>query len=218
MESSDAKSELENKLYHLEGDIWLVPCIANYNTNTFTPLFQPTSKEEASSASHRGWTELEDSTLLKLVQSRGLNSWGLIARELNSLLHGEKKAKIGRQCKERWNNYVDPSIVKGHWTLEEDIYLLEMQLKFGNKWSEVAKGLSGRNENSVKNRWNSMVKKAMRDCPQGTDPIDYLLEGKRKQAIEESSFGFSLASQPPLRMSPMTFPTCLLYTSDAADE
>lgn len=32
------------QLYHLEGDVWLVPCMANYNLNEFHPLLNPASE------------------------------------------------------------------------------------------------------------------------------------------------------------------------------
>lgn len=32
------------QIYHLEGDVWLVPCIANYNQNEFQPLAIPISQ------------------------------------------------------------------------------------------------------------------------------------------------------------------------------
>jgi hypothetical protein len=42
---------------------------------------------------------------------------------------------------------------KGGWTEQEDAILLEQHAKFYNKWAEIAKHLSGRNDNDVKNRW-----------------------------------------------------------------
>ena len=41
----------------------------------------------------------------------------------------------------------------------EDIKLLICAKQNGKKWSDIAKTLSGRNENGVKNRFNSLMKK-----------------------------------------------------------
>jgi len=49
---------------------------------------------------------------------------------------------------------------RGPWSLEEDVILLKGILEKGKKWSEISKSLPGRTENSVKNRFNSLVKKA----------------------------------------------------------
>lgn len=48
---------------------------------------------------------------------------------------------------------LDPDIKKGLWTQAEMKILRDSQKELGNKWSEIAKRIPGRNENSVKNRW-----------------------------------------------------------------
>ena len=53
---------------------------------------------------------------------------------------------------------MNPDLEKGNWSLDEDIYILESQIKYGNSWSKIAMKLKKRNENIVKNRWNTMIK------------------------------------------------------------
>jgi hypothetical protein len=67
--------------------------------------------------------------------------------------------RIGKQCRERYFNHLDPSIKKSEWTPEEDQILEQSQARIGNKWCEIAKLLPGRSENSVKNRWNSAMRR-----------------------------------------------------------
>jgi Myb-like DNA-binding domain len=52
-------------------------------------------------------------------------------------------------------------INKDSWTEEEDLTLEIKQAKLGNKWSEIAACLQGRSENSVKNRWNSAMRRKL---------------------------------------------------------
>lgn len=52
--------------------------------------------------------------------------------------------RIGKQCRERWFNHLDPMIKKTDWEPREDVILLEGQRVFGNRWSEIAKMLPGR--------------------------------------------------------------------------
>ena len=69
------------------------------------------------------------------------------------------QGRIGKQCRERWYNHLNPSIKKGNWTVQEDKVLFRSQFVFGNRWSEISKLLPGRTENSVKNRFTSTAKK-----------------------------------------------------------
>ena len=51
--------------------------------------------------------------------------------------------------------------MKSDWTPDEDAILLDAQQRVGNKWSEIARGLPGRAENAVKNRFNSLITKRL---------------------------------------------------------
>lgn len=65
----------------------------------------------------------------------------------------------GKQCRERWNNHLDPSLKKSEWSTEEDVILLISEQKLSKKWSDLAKILKGRTENNIKNHRNSLLHK-----------------------------------------------------------
>eukprot|EP01017_Pseudomicrothorax_dubius_P041266 TRINITY_DN6577_c0_g3_i2.p1 TRINITY_DN6577_c0_g3~~TRINITY_DN6577_c0_g3_i2.p1 ORF type:complete len:548 (-),score=69.73 TRINITY_DN6577_c0_g3_i2:75-1718(-) len=104
------------------------------------------------------WTEEEDQTLLKLVQTYGTKKWTAIARELNRTSQS-MSFRHGKQCRERWINHLDPCINRGAWSPLEDLHLLQTFIEQGKKWSVIAKLVGNRTENAVKNRWKSLLNK-----------------------------------------------------------
>ena len=87
----------------------------------------------------------DDLKLIQLVMSRNDRDWVWIAQQMSN--------RNPRQCRERWYNYLDPSLHKGGWTPEEDQLLLEKKKEMGPHWNAIARFFRGRSGNSVRNRW-----------------------------------------------------------------
>lgn len=97
------------------------------------------------------WTKEEDEQIVSFVQTHGDRDWSKLATIL--------KGRTGKQCRERFRNHLDPTLIKTPWTPEEDEMLIDLHKKFGNAWTTISACMKGRPDNMIKNRWNSIVRK-----------------------------------------------------------
>jgi hypothetical protein len=109
------------------------------------------------------WTRQEDEIIRNFVARNGTKSWAT----LSGLLPG----RIGKQCRERWFNALDPSIDRGPWTPEEDQLLIELHQKYGNHWTKIGELIPKRSDNAIKNRWHSALLKRMQTETPAPTPI-----------------------------------------------
>ncbi|XP_020975368.1 LOW QUALITY PROTEIN: transcription factor MYB88-like [Arachis ipaensis] len=82
------------------------------------------------------WTQEEDDILREQIGIHGTENWAIIASKF--------KDKTTRQCRRRWYTYLNSDFKKGGWSPEEDLLLCEAQKLYGNRWTEIAKVVRGR--------------------------------------------------------------------------
>ena len=99
--------------------------------------------------SKKRFTKEEDIKLLTLVSKYGPKNWKAISQEMNN--------RCGRQCRDRYVNYLSPDVKKTKWTIHEDRLLVDLYNQWGPKWSVIASKFKGRTASSVKNRWNFTI-------------------------------------------------------------
>jgi len=84
------------------------------------------------------WTREEDDLLVAAIGKHGPKNWSNVAQEV--------PGRNGKQCRERWCNYLDPDIKRDAWQREEDRLILKYIRTTGSRWAEMAKALPGRYE------------------------------------------------------------------------
>jgi hypothetical protein len=94
----------------------------------------------------RKFTEDEDTRLADLVAQHGASSWKKIATHMNG--------RSVRQCRERWKYFLEPSINRGDWTLDEDNLLLSKYDEIGPKWAQISAFFRSRTDIDLKNRFH----------------------------------------------------------------
>ena len=75
--------------------------------------------------------------LKKVVDQYGAKNWKKVATFL--------KDRTDVQCLHRWQKVLNPNLIKGPWTKEEDQIAVNLVKKYGPRnWSMIAQYLPGR--------------------------------------------------------------------------
>ena len=100
------------------------------------------------------FTHEEDQMLRMLVYRFGSKDWQSISKMMGS--------RNPRQCRERWNNYLNPKLSQLPWSMEEDILLANKYAEFGSHWSKISKFFPNRSDNAIRNRWCLLLRQSER--------------------------------------------------------
>ncbi|KAL8100451.1 transcription factor MYB108-like [Apium graveolens] len=142
------------------------------------------------------WTIEEDFALMNYISQHGEGRW-------NSLARSAGLKRTGKSCRLRWLNYLRPDVRRGNITLEEQLTILELHSRWGNRWSKIAQHLPGRTDNEIKNYWRTRVQKHAKqlkcdvNSKQFKDTMRYLWMPRlveRIQAAGGSTIGASAAT------------------------
>jgi len=98
------------------------------------------------------WKNSEDEILKAAVMKYGKQQWARVASLLNR--------KSAKQCKARWNEWLDPSIRKVEWSREEDEKLLHLAKLMPAQWKTIGPLVGGRTAVQCQERYEMLLDQA----------------------------------------------------------
>jgi hypothetical protein len=100
------------------------------------------------------WTQSEDDLLVRIMETQpSIPSWCSLVAHF--------QGKTAQQIAGRWENVLNPNLVKGSWTREEDLVILSWVRENGpGNWVKIATRLPGRIGKQCRERWTNHL------CPQ----------------------------------------------------
>jgi hypothetical protein len=127
------------------------------------------------------FTAAEDTHLLAVISQGTLNDWTEVAKEM--------PGRTARQCRERWNNYVNPEITTVPWTEEEELLLARKHSELGSRWGAILHWFPGRSKNQLKNHWFAQQRRAKKrtKIPKFAEKAGTQEEQESPFALDDSS-------------------------------
>lgn len=165
--SSETKSEKNEK----------INSTCKEQLNSF--FINDVQKAEIKTESKRKYFSKEEDHLLQnAVIKYNYKDWNKIA----SFVPG----KTSKQCRDRWTNYLHPSLKFEPWTSEEIFNLISLVKMYGTHWSKMKKSFPNRSSNSLKNQWHSLIKS--HGIQNASNFNECCLNKKQSQSIIKDNF------------------------------
>lgn len=96
------------------------------------------------------WSREEDDLLRRVVELQNYNNtdWKKVAQYFRD--------RIDIQCQHRWFKVLNPELIKGPWTKEEDEKVIKLVKELGPKrWTVISRHLKGRTGKQCRERWHN---------------------------------------------------------------
>ncbi|XP_023911906.1 transcription factor MYB1 [Quercus suber] len=109
------------------------------------------------------WCAWEDDILKNYIEIHGKGKW-------TDLPQRAGLRRCGKSCRLRWLNYLRPDIKRGNFSEDEEDLIIKLHKLLGNSWSFIARRLPGRTDNEIKNYWNTILSKRIKNLTSNSNP------------------------------------------------
>lgn len=103
------------------------------------------------------FTKHEDHLLTIAAIKYHQESWNSIAQCV--------PGRTPKQCRDRWVNYLQPTLKFDPWSENEDQLLVSLVNMHGTHWTKMKNHFPNRSSNSLKNRWYWLIKNQIQIIP-----------------------------------------------------
>ena len=114
-------------------------------------------KQETRISRSTTWTPEEDEMLTQFVSQSQPVSWSVLATYFPN--------KTAPQLAGRWEKVINPQLIKGSWTREEDEMIINYVKEHGDKdWAKLALALKGRTGKQCRERFKNHLDQSVKHC------------------------------------------------------
>mmetsp|Transcript_5423 Transcript_5423/g.14564 ORF Transcript_5423/g.14564 Transcript_5423/m.14564 type:complete len:204 (+) Transcript_5423:184-795(+) len=113
---------------------------------------QQTGANSKQRRSRKFWSPSEDAVLVGLIEAHGPCNWKALAENL--------PGRTADQLRTRWTCYLSKNVPQRSFDDSEDEFLLRAHAEFGNRWAHIARLMKDRSDNTVKNRFRVLMRRA----------------------------------------------------------
>jgi len=153
----------------------------------------------------RTWSSYEDTRLLAGIYKYGIDNWAPISKFIGN---GRTRA----QCAQRWARGLNPRICKDTWDPNEDMLLIHLVQKFGDRaWTRISSSLGNRSDVQCRYHYHQLAKDMPHLLQMGGAPAQQFPFASFAQPMPLMPIKPFQGSLPPPRFSlpeiPVTFGT-----------
>ncbi|ESQ49973.1 hypothetical protein EUTSA_v10022197mg, partial [Eutrema salsugineum] len=110
---------------------------------------------------------------------------------------------------------------RGNITAEEQLLIIQLHAKLGNRWSKIAKHLPGRTDNEIKNFWRTKIQRHMKVSSSEKMDIRQYCSGNSQSSVmttmDQSSSSKALDMAESL-ISPVTTTTSSFHVLEQSND